>query len=70
MSDGKYFFCYSKSLFLFLKKRGIKEITTAMTLRDRLVFSLFKRDDELNQALFEWDEHKQRQDAEMEDKKS
>lgn len=51
----EYFFCYNKQLFSFLHDvKRINYITVAINPRSRKTFSLFKINDELEEALAEY----------------
>ena len=56
----KYFYCYDMNLFNYLKSKGFRFVTKARHHKTGDLFSLYERDEQLNQALSEWESHKQK----------
>ena len=55
MTNKDFFYCYNKDVFKFLHyKKGIKYITIAINPVSLNTFSLFIKDDELQEALKEY----------------
>lgn len=55
----KYFYCYSKHLCLFLKLQDIDYIAKEINPNGQKPYYKFIRNDELNNALTNWDKYKQ-----------
>ena len=55
----KYFYCYSKHLCLFLKLQDIDYIAKEINPNGQKLYYKFVRNDELNNALTDWDKYKQ-----------
>ncbi|MDN4494927.1 hypothetical protein [Ureibacillus aquaedulcis] len=50
--DNKdFFYCYTKKLSLFLSSEGIGYILKAKSVKDDSIFTLYRKSDELQQAL-------------------
>ena len=50
LSKG-YFFCYTKSMSLYLKQNGINYLFKAISIKNNQIFTLYKKTDELQKAL-------------------
>lgn len=46
-----YFFCYTKSMSLYLKENGINYLFKAISIKNNQIFTLYKKTDELQKAL-------------------
>ena len=55
----KYFYCYSKHLCLFLKLQDIDYVAKEINPNGQKPYYKFIRNDELNNALTNWDKYKQ-----------
>lgn len=55
----KYFYCYSKHLCLFLKLQDIDYIAKEINPNGQKPYYKFIRNDELNNALTDWNKYKQ-----------
>lgn len=55
----KFFYCYSKHLCLFLKLQDIDYIAKEINPNSNKPYWRFVRDDELNNALTNWEKYKQ-----------
>lgn len=55
----KYFYCYSKHLCLFLKLQDIDYVAKEVNPNGNKPYYKFIRNDELNNALTNWDKYKQ-----------
>jgi len=54
----KYFFSYDKNLSRFLIDHGHKYITKAINIKDKSVFTLFEKTDDLIELVNEWNERR------------
>ena len=55
----KFFYCYSKHLCLFLKLQDIDYVAKEVNPNGNKPYWRFIRDDELNNALTNWEKYKQ-----------
>lgn len=55
----KYFYCYSKHLCLFLKLQDIDYVAKEVNPNGNKPYYKFIRNDELNNALTNWERYKQ-----------
>ena len=55
----KYFYCYSKHLCLFLKLQDIDYVAKEINPNGQKPYYKFIRNDELNNALTNWNKYKQ-----------
>lgn len=54
LNSSNFFFCYTKSLSLFLKSKEIPYILKAKSIKDDNVFTLYAKDESLQKALDEF----------------
>ncbi|MCJ7841767.1 hypothetical protein MUB24_12830 [Lederbergia sp. NSJ-179] len=54
LNSSHLFFCYTKSLSLFLKDKGIPYILKAKSIKDDNIFTLYAKGEKLQQALDEF----------------
>lgn len=49
-----FFFCYTKSMSLYLKEKGIPYLIKASSIKDGNIFTLYIKGEELQRALDEF----------------
>lgn len=49
--SNEYFYCYTKKLSLYLSLQGIHYIIKARSVMDNSIFTLYEKNDELQEAL-------------------
>ncbi|MFB5088629.1 DUF5659 domain-containing protein [Psychrobacillus sp. PGGUH221] len=47
----EYFFCYTKSMSIYLKENGIDYLFKAISIKNKKIFTLYKKSPELQRAL-------------------
>ena len=58
MNENRFFYCYSSTLFHFLKANGLRYVCTGLHERTLKKFWQFEKTDELKALLDEYDERK------------
>lgn len=54
LKSSDFFFCYTKSLSLYLKEKGIPYIIKASSIKDGNIFTLYAKGEKLQEALDEF----------------
>lgn len=54
ISKDDFFFCYTKSMSLFLREKGISYIFKGKSIKDSNIFTLYLKGEKLQNALDEY----------------